>query len=110
MSNFIQGVAGRLKAAPVVVAGSKPEETTLKVVSGAPGNVNEITGPIAAGTPITLPDSVTYEDTDLQVFFNGQQVDVVSEYNYEGAGPTRTQISFTFDLEVGDDMSFRVDK
>lgn len=106
MANFLQGVNGRIRATAV---GSKPEETTLTVVSSGAG-ANEINGPVSTGTPVTIPDSVTYEDTDLQVFLNGQQVDVIDDYNYVGAGPTRTQVSFTFDLEVGDELTFRVDK
>jgi len=92
----------------VAGAGQKPEETTLEVVSSSPG-ANEIAGPIVSSTAVTIPDSVTYEDADLQVFLNGQQLDLVGDYNYEGSG-TRTQVSFTFELLVGDKLTFRVDK
>lgn len=106
MANFLQGINGRIKAAPVA-GGANPEETTLTVVSSGAG-ANEINGPVTTGVLVTIPDSVTYENTDLQVFLNGQQLDIVDDYNYAGSG-TRTQVSFTFDLEVGDEISFRVD-
>lgn len=105
MSFNVERDGGSLRLATVVVA--KPNETVLNVVASSPG-ANEIAGPISAGTPVTIPDSVTYEDTDLQVFLNGQQLDSVSDFNYEGTG-TRTQVSFTFELIEGDNITFRVD-
>jgi hypothetical protein len=110
MSEFIKGISGKLVMSPAVLTGNKPVEENLDIVSGAPSNGNELQGPISAGTPISIPNSETYEDTDLQIFFNGQQIDVIGEYNYVGAGPIRTQIAFTFDLEAGDEITFRIDK
>jgi len=83
-------------------------DESLTVVSGTPG-AGEIQGPISAGTPITLPDSQTYTSEELEVRLNNIRGDVVSDYNYEGSGD-RTQISFTFEVVVGDIIRFRIDR
>lgn len=62
---------------------------------------------ITAGTPITLPNSGTYSDDDLEVFLMGQKMSVVLDYNYVGSLPNRTQVSFTFDLFNTDKITFR---
>ena len=79
------------------------------VASGAtpPNELNEAS--VTTGTPITLPNSGTYEGDELEVYFNGNRMEDVVDYNYEGAG-TRTQISFTFDLITDDRIRFRVDR
>lgn len=81
----------------------------LTIVSGAPANSNEMTGPVTSGTNITLPQSGTYEGSELQVYFNGTRIEVTSDYAYVGSG-TKTQIQMTFDLVVGDTLDFRVDR
>ncbi len=58
-------------------------DKSLTVVSGTPGSY-EIQGPVTAGTAITLPDSQTYNSSELIVNL------------------------LTFDLEVGDRLDFRV--
>lgn len=78
----------------------------LTVVSGAPADSNEVTGPINAGVNITLPDSGTYEGLELQIYLNGDRLEAVADYAYVGAGPTRTQVQFTFGLVVGDTIDF----
>jgi hypothetical protein len=108
MPKFLQLIGGLPVMTEVVVVGNTPLETVLDIIAGTPGNGNELQGPITAGVAMTIPDSITYSDIDLQVFLNGQQADPVKDFNYEGAG-SRTQISFTFQLEVGDELTFRVD-
>jgi len=83
-------------------------EETLLVVSGSPG-AGEIMGPISASTPITLPGSQTYDSLELEVYVNNERLDDVFDYNFEGS-PPRTQVSLTFDLEVGDYIRFRIDR
>lgn len=78
----------------------------LTVVSGAPADSNEITGPVNAGTNVTLPDSGTYTALELQIYLNGDRLEAVADYAYVGAGPTRTQVQFTFGLVVGDTIDF----
>ncbi len=78
----------------------------LLVVSGSPSNGNEITGPISASTAVTLPNSGTYSNDELMVDLNGQAVENGYDFNYVGS-PPRTQVSFTFDLLVGDRLYFR---
>jgi len=83
-------------------------ETSLQLVSGSPG-AGQITGPIVAGTNITLPSGQQYNSTDLTVFLNGDRMEAVYDYNYVGTVP-RTQIQMTFNLVVGDLLVFRVDR
>jgi hypothetical protein len=80
----------------------------LTVVSSSPG-AGEVEGPISTGTPITLPDSRTYVGLELKVFLNGQPLESVEDFTFEGS-PPRTQISFNFDIEVGDLIRFRIDR
>ena len=85
------------------------DEAIVVVLSGASGD-NEINLVDAeTGDPITLPNSGTYEGEELQVFLNGNRVEDVIDYNWLDSG-TRTQIAFTFDLEVEDRVRFYIDR
>lgn len=66
-----------------------------------------IVGTVTTGTPYTLPNSGDYEGEELEIMLDGQVMDSGSDYNFVGAGPTRTQVSFTFDLLAGDRLRFR---
>lgn len=66
-----------------------------------------LVAPITAGTPITLPGGESFEGEELYIVLNGQSVEFNQDYIYVGAGPTYTQISFLFDLIVGDILRFR---
>lgn len=81
-------------------------EAHLSVVN-SPSSPNEIAGPIAANTPITLPNSLSYTDTNMNIYMNGIRLIPGIEYNYVGT-PPRTQVSFTFQLLVGDRLFFEV--
>lgn len=61
---------------------------------------------ITSGTAVTVPASTTYTDLDLEVFLGGQRLDPGSDFSYLGS-PPRTQVSFPFDLVVGDILIFR---
>lgn len=78
----------------------------LLVVSGAPSNANEITGPITAGVNVTLPNSGQYTGDELMVDLNGQTLENGFDFNYVGS-PPRTQVAFTFQLLIGDRLYFR---
>lgn len=78
----------------------------VQLVSGAPANGNELTGPISASTNITLPASGTYLGDELILTLNGSYLEPGFDYNYVGTG-TRTQVSMTFDLVVGDRLDFK---
>lgn len=73
-------------------------EETYDVMAGIPG-----------GTPVTLPSSGTYNSTELQLFLNGQRLDPLTDYSYVGSVP-RTQISFTFELFIGDKILFYIER
>ena len=79
------------------------------VISGASGD-NQLNGPISAGVGVSLPDSGTYESHELEVYLSGQRLEDIIDYAYVGPSGTRTDVAFTFDLEVGDRIRFRVDR
>jgi len=68
------------------------------VVDDSSTGSNELLGPIAAGTAITLPLGKTYTGNELQLKLNGIDLVPVRDYNFVGTAP-RTQVSFTFILE-----------
>jgi len=68
-----------------------------------------VASPITSGTAVTLPASGSYVGAELQVYFNGQRLEPSADYNYVGSG-TKTQVTFTFNLVVGDLVDFRVDR
>lgn len=78
------------------------------VTSGASGD-NELNGPISAVTNITLPNSGSYIDRELEVYLNGQRLEYIIDYEYVGSG-AKTQLYIVFDLVVGDRLRFRVDR
>lgn len=91
----------------------------LRLVNGVPRSEYEAAaGPIydmtvsvgatiSTGTPVTLPSGETYDSQELEVYFNGQVLDDVTDYNFVGGSPPRTQVAFTFDLVAGDKIRFR---
>lgn len=94
MSRFVQIVNGVLRGVSQNAIAIYDEST-------------EITSTLTSGSPLTLPSGQTYEGSDLKVFFNGQAIETVRDYNFVGSAP-RTQVSFTFDLEPGDVIRFRI--
>lgn len=87
-------------------------QEVLKVIDEAPGAGDEIEGPITSGTPVTLPSSRAYTDSELKIKLNGIDLTPVLDYNYVGSAP-RTQVSFTFTLQGTkadpDVLEFRID-
>lgn len=95
--------------------------TALQLVNGVPRTFSfaglptiydqtyVATGSETAGTSITLPSSGNYQASELEVYFNGQRINVTDDYTYVGSG-TRTQIQMTFDLLANDKIRFRVDR
>lgn len=80
-------------------------DQTITIVASNPGT-NELVGPIPAGTNITLPGSATYDGQELEIYVNGVVLDDILDFNFVGS-PPRTQVQFTFDLEIGDKIRFR---
>jgi hypothetical protein len=73
--------------------------TIYDEVYNAPSN-------ISAGTPITLPNSGVYASTELRISFNGNILQLTEDFLYVGAGPSRTQVSLTFDIFTGEKIRF----
>lgn len=105
MGNFLRLVNGVPRSFAESSATTIYDER-LTVVSGAPANSNEVTGPVTTGVSVTLPNSGTYSGLELQVYLNGDRIEPVFDYNYVGTGGSKTQIQFTFDLVVGDTIDF----
>lgn len=80
-------------------------DQTITIVASSPGP-NELVGPIIAGTNISIPGSETYDGQELEIYVNGVTLDDVLDFNFVGS-PPRTQVQFTFDLEIGDKVRFR---
>lgn len=84
-------------------------------VEGIPGLIYDETvvvgeGGITTGTPITLPNSGTYEGTDdLEVYLGGYFLEEAIDYNIGTGSPPYTTISVTFDLLEGERLRLRVD-
>lgn len=83
-------------------------DQSLTVVASGAG-ANEINGPVNAGVNVTLPGSQTYTAAELQIYLNGDRLEPVFDYSYQGS-PPRTQVQFTFSLVVGDRLDFRIDR
>ena len=107
MSKVIRIINGMTRQVDDTAAPPIYDESLL-VVSDNP-EAGEIVGPIATGTPISLPDDRTYSSDELEIYVNGQRVEPIFDYNYVGSIP-RTQISFTFDIELKDIIRFRIDR
>ena len=108
MAKALSIVSGLPVMIDIIASAAPAVDDRLLVVLGAPGNVNEITGPIVSSTAITLPNSLTYESGTLEITLNGQTIVPVTGWNEIGSG-SMTQISFNQDLEIDDEVSFRID-
>lgn len=93
-------------------------DESIWVVSGVPADDNEITGPVAIDTEITLPldsrnfntaKAYPYGSAMLQVFLNGQLMECGVDYLEVGPGPTSTKIQTKYPLVVNDEITFRID-
>lgn len=94
-----------------------PYQENITVVSGAPANDNEVTGPVSAGTIITIPLNSRASDVqetfvvgraDLEIHLGGQQLVVGKDYTEVGSpGDDTTQVQFTFELTIDDVLDFR---
>ena len=93
----------------------------LALVNGLPRMVEEtasvtiydqtytVVSDIGTGVPVTLPSGGTYTSEELEVRLNGVRMDSGIDYNFVGS-PPRTQVAFKFDLVIGDQLNFRVDR
>lgn len=82
----------------------------LKVVASGAGAGEINLTDAEAGDNITLPLSKVYDSRELEVWLNGTRLDYLLDFTYVGVAPTRTQISMTFNLLVGDVLRLRIDR
>lgn len=80
-------------------------DESLEVVPSGAG-AGQINGPINAGTAVTLPGGQTYDGEELMVYLNGNFLEDVIDYAFTSS----TQVTFVFNLEVGDLVRFRIDR
>lgn len=83
------------------------DQRTDVVASGATGN--QINGPVTPGTNVTLPSAQTYNSSELQIYLNGQRLEVTNDWNTVGSIP-RTQVTFVDTLQVGDAVDFIIQR
>jgi hypothetical protein len=92
---------------PKMIDEVTPYEEYIDIVaSGATGN--QLVGPISAGTFITLPASkiISSGGGELNVYVNGSKMTAIEDYDVEST----TQVSFTFELIVGDRIQFDIER
>ncbi len=114
MANYLSLVNGVPRGAVLPGTTLIYDQTVTVVASGAtpPGSV---TGPITAGTAITLPSSGSYtlninSIANISVYLNGLKLEQILDWTTSGAGPTYTAIQFTFQLVVGDIIDIRSER
>ena len=109
MANFLRLSNGLARSFPESSSSTIYDER-LSIVSGAPADSNEATGPINAGVSVTLPNSGTYTGLELQIYLNGDRLEPVFDYTYVGSGSGKTQVQFTFGLVVLDTVDFVIQR
>lgn len=106
-------------AAIIAILNSNAYDEKITVVAGAPLNDNEVTGPILAGSILTLPldsrdsDSVqNYKNGKgvLEVFLNGIYLQNGIDWQEIGAiDSVQTTFQINVDLVIGDQVTCRID-
>jgi len=95
MAKFLQGVNG----VPKMVTITTPYDESIYYASG-----------LSASTPITLPNSGSFSESDasdLLVILNKKVVELTRDFNVVGSGPTYTQIQFVYDLPDDAVLNFK---
>lgn len=88
-------------------------DKSIEIVSSGtpPGS---LTGPVSAGTPITLPSSGVYTIasgvSNMNIFLNGDRLENVYDWLTSGSGPNYTAFTLTFDLVTGDRLDIRIER
>lgn len=115
----ISALATDLNYVAAAVLGNAYDEVLL-VVSGAPANSNEVTGPVNAGNNVTLPTNSragaapgTYVvgDGRLMISLNGLEWSYNDDFLEVGSpGSTSTQVTTQILLEVGDKLKIHKER
>lgn len=71
-------------------------------------NYTVSSGGLAINDLILLPNSGSYTDKDLEVYFNGQLLEDGVDFDYEGTAP-RTKIKVLRTFNVSDKLRFRTE-
>ena len=103
-------------AALTNILNTKKYEEFISIIPGVPVTAWQLQGPVLAGTNITIPpDSkngdlqkyYTVNENNLEVYLNGQLLSIGDAWQQVGSGSS-DQIEILIDLEVGDDVGFRI--
>lgn len=94
-----------------------PYEEIIEIISGAPSNDRELTGPVAALVDVKIPYNTRNSDVqetyivgsaDIEIALNGIVLVLGKDYNEIGlSGNASINVEFTFQLVVGDILEFR---
>jgi hypothetical protein len=89
-----------------------PYEEKISIIAGAPSDADhEITGPVAASTSVKLPrnsrnadvqETYTIGEAEIVISLNGNRLCVGKDYTESST----TEVQFTFQLEVDDELVF----
>lgn len=93
-----------------------PYDETIDIISGVASNDNELQGPVAASTTVTIPlnsrnsdvqETYVVGDADLNIYLNGSLLTVGDDYTEVGtSGNNSTDVEFNFELKIGDVLKF----
>jgi len=116
--NLVEEAKTELQAMRAILAGPTYEEPMV-VVDHSTTDPREITSPVPAGAIIDIPpnsrnsdlaQSYTVGNGNLEVYLDGELLDLGSEWNEVGsAGSISTQIEILIDLVDDDQLTFRID-
>lgn len=114
MANYLALVNG-VPRQSVLPGTSLIYDKSVSVVASGATPPTSITGPVTAGTAITLPGSGTYtldanSVANIQVWLNGDRLEQVFDWSTSGSGPNYTAIQLTFGLVAGDRLDIRSER
>ena len=94
----------------LTLSGGIPRMAVISSASNVAGDEVLVVGVggISSSSTTTIPNGLTYNDIDLEVYLNGQFLEEGQEFTYVGVAP-RTQIQWQIDLQEDDRVRFRVE-
>lgn len=114
-TSFLTLVNGVPRSAIPSGASTVIYDQSVSIVSSGATPPSSLTGPVTAGTSITLPSSGSYtlnvnSIANIQIYLNGDRLEQVFDWSTAGSGPNYTAFQLTFDLVVGDRLDIRSER